>query len=84
MAAVLLTAANDGCANLEAQMLLRVGGGSDAADPQRQRLLVIGRYYLYGQGGPLRALLRREFDLDLDALTAQALALRDDALSVRC
>lgn len=82
-AAVLLTAANDGCTNLEAQILARVGGASGGSDdPQRRRVLAIGQYYLYGQGGPLRALLRREFEVDLDALTAQALALRDDALQV--
>lgn len=83
VAAVLLTAANDGCANLEAQILARVQDVGSPGDAVYQRVVAVGRYYLLGEGGPLRALLRREFDVDLDALTAQALALRDDALAVR-
>lgn len=81
VAAVLLTVGNDGCANLEGQILARVADIGSSSESNR--VVAIGRYYLYGEGGPLRSLLRREFDIDLDALTAQALSLRDDVLLVR-
>lgn len=74
---------HDRCANLEQQVLQRVaGGGGPGASPEQQRIAALLQYYWHGQGGPLRALIQRLFDVDVDALSAQALSFRDDFLTV--
>ncbi len=52
------------------------------ASPEQQRIAAMLQYYLYNQGGPLRALIKRLFDVDVDALSAQALSFQDDFITV--
>ncbi|GAB4818213.1 hypothetical protein N2152v2_005259 [Parachlorella kessleri] len=72
-----LKVGNDGCTNIEAQVISRVSGSSMG---DKQKILTIAEYYLYDMGGPVEQVIYDALGLNITDIKATVESKRAEVL----